>query len=541
VKLSVELERRIGGSMSIRVDWTNYDPWKKMWDEWIRAYGENKIIMQQIQFLDLYNHFVRRVKEVREARPGFDVYTIDVEAFIDPKLTYEENRLILDKMLASPPTEKDYENMSEEYIDEAVKDVEAHYPEVVKNFRERIAELERETAREPEKDRERIKFKRLSKDLAEELEETKRMLEEAKKKPAEFKPFKIRILQPFSEGIMKYIVGDVVETRNVDWALEKIEKGLAERVGEKLPEVALKPKAEIYPAIIVEPSHSYKALFQKLYSEKWGVNDAEYMRADTLEEAVALQARTFPALEYQPVKLPPYMGGKWVAFHRKRLEYRPTEEKAAPIPSPSPKEAAVVPKPTPIEKPAIKPLAAIPELCPIDQTPLEEVTKIPLILRKKPELTQQEEWMRSTMGMPIPSFETKWLDVPPTMKVWMCKGNSKGLETHYFERDAITGKLIQRTPEYIYKKLIRETAAIQRLAAPATPMPPEMRPIYRRGYEWIPPKPTAELKPPALSFWDWIQQAPRNLTKLQFLKLEDVERKFLLDEYTRLCREAARK
>lgn len=62
--------------------------------------------------------------------------------------------------------------------------------------------------------------------------------EEAQKKPA----IKIRILQNFKEGIQYFRKGDVIETHNIEWALAKIEQGLAERVGIEVP-VKILPEA----------------------------------------------------------------------------------------------------------------------------------------------------------------------------------------------------------------------------------------------------------------------------------------------------------
>ena len=82
-------------------------------------------------------------------------------------------------------------------------------------------------------------------------------------------------------------------------------------------------EVKVYPPIILKPEDSFDKLLEKLYAEGWGINSAEYMQADTLEEAVKLQAKSFPYLEFQPVQLPkpdhlyPYHHeGKWVAFHR---------------------------------------------------------------------------------------------------------------------------------------------------------------------------------------------------------------------------------
>jgi len=62
--------------------------------------------------------------------------------------------------------------------------------------------------------------------------------EEAQKKPA----IKVRILQNFKEGIQYFRKGDVIETHNIEWALNKIEQGLAERVGIEVP-VKIVPEA----------------------------------------------------------------------------------------------------------------------------------------------------------------------------------------------------------------------------------------------------------------------------------------------------------
>ena len=82
-------------------------------------------------------------------------------------------------------------------------------------------------------------------------------------------------------------------------------------------------EVKVYPPIILKPEDSFGKLLEKLYAEGWGVNSAEYMQADTLEEAVKLQAKSFPCLEFQPVQLSKpdnqysyHHEGKWVAFHR---------------------------------------------------------------------------------------------------------------------------------------------------------------------------------------------------------------------------------
>lgn len=43
-----------------------------------------------------------------------------------------------------------------------------------------------------------------------------------------------------------------------------------------------------------------------------------------------------------------------------------------------------------------------------------------------------------------------------------------------------------------------------------------------------------ELKPPAISIWNWLKQPPRNLTRTQYFNLSDEKRRNLRDEYVRL-------
>jgi len=92
----------------------------------------------------------------------------------------------------------------------------------------------------------------------------------------------------------------------------------------------------IYPPIILKPEDNFDEVFDRLIREGWMVNSALYMQADTLEEAVKLQAKSFPSREFQPVLLPnptirhPFLRqGKWVAFHRKP-ESKPLGEQIEP-------------------------------------------------------------------------------------------------------------------------------------------------------------------------------------------------------------------
>jgi len=159
----------------------------------------------------------------------------------------------------------------------------------------------------------------------------------------------------------------------------------------------------------------------------------------------------------------------------------------------------------------VKLLPEVPERCPIDGTLIREVTKIPVgpvPIRLPPE----EEEMRARLGLPIPERAVVWLDVPPTMKLYKC------MEDHIFERDPATGRLIQRTPEYIYRKILRETAAA-RGVAPRIPGRIPLRPE-------LPGLRTQE------AWWMWLERV-KKIDRWRFLELSEEERKKLRDEWVR--------
>lgn len=118
------------------------------------------------------------------------------------------------------------------------------------------------------------------------------------------------------------------EEERIEKAREKTEKLLGEIREVRGVKVAGPPKeVKVYSPIIMKPEDNFDEIFNKLVSEGWGVNTSAYMQADTVEEAVKLQAASFPSLEFQPVLLsnptvmhPFINAGKWVAFHRGRIE-----------------------------------------------------------------------------------------------------------------------------------------------------------------------------------------------------------------------------
>ncbi|GAI35181.1 unnamed protein product, partial [marine sediment metagenome] len=86
-----------------------------------------------------------------------------------------------------------------------------------------------------------------------ELAESERRREEEKQAlEAKMAPVKVRVLRPFTEGIIDYTVDSVLEVRDVDWILKKISAGLVERVGIEVPVKIVPP-----PAAPPTPKHRY--------------------------------------------------------------------------------------------------------------------------------------------------------------------------------------------------------------------------------------------------------------------------------------------
>lgn len=160
----------------------------------------------------------------------------------------------------------------------------------------------------------------------------------------------------------------------------------------------------------------------------------------------------------------------------------------------------------PVKIPPPKVLPLIPEVCPIDGTPLDQVKRVPLLI-KPIKLPAEEEYFRARLGLPIPTAKIEWIDVPPTMKVWMCEAEPP----HYFERDA-AGRLVQRTPEFLYRKILRERAKLERLVYPP--------PLVRR-----PPVVVAPPRPVKLQdvWWEFVKRV-KGLSREEFMRLSDVEK-----------------
>jgi len=201
--------------------------------------GRKRIVLTYPSLKGLWQWFAREIE-----RRDIDPAEIDVESYLDPTLTVNENKEILKTILYSPITETEAGDMYEEYKTVLQEQVRTKYPEILEPLEERIIELER-----TEKTSKR-RYKKI-KALEQQLLHTERLLEEEKAKPPEVAPVKVHVLKPFTEGIIDYTVGSVIETRDLDWVLEKINRGMIERVGVEVP-VKRAP-----PAVPPIPKHQY--------------------------------------------------------------------------------------------------------------------------------------------------------------------------------------------------------------------------------------------------------------------------------------------
>jgi len=199
--------------------WESWEPWEELYRVWEKRIGKERLALTWPSLKGLWQWFARETE-----RRNIDVSTIDVESFLDPTLSSEENRIILLSVMTGAPTEEEYEDIYEQHKALLEQQVREKYGEIVEPWLDRIVELER-TETTSKKRYKQIKALELQ------LAETEKLLEEERAKPPEVVAIKIRVLKPFTEGILDYTVGSVIETKDLDWVLEKIKGGFVERVG----------------------------------------------------------------------------------------------------------------------------------------------------------------------------------------------------------------------------------------------------------------------------------------------------------------------
>lgn len=318
--------------------WEKWLAWQELYKKWERVYGIDVPNLTYRSMQGLYQWFVRACEQ-----KGVDPQSIDVEALVDPSLTYGENKRILAEFMVGEPSEKEYGEMYESVKGEMERTVREQFPEIIEPLEERIAVLERE------KDKAK-RYKKLVKELKLELAETQARLEEERQKPPEIAPVKFHVITDFTEGIIDYKTSQIIETRDIDWALQKIEQGVLERIR---PEVPLPPPPEIAKELEPEQLSRLESMFRELLNKELGripriamdrwkveVDALKYLPYTQAEQMVEILVKEIVAEERAPpVRIP-----------RPPRPLRPPE-----IPIEVPPEIAV----TPIKIPE-KPISPLP-------------------------------------------------------------------------------------------------------------------------------------------------------------------------------------
>ncbi|RLI33602.1 hypothetical protein DRO53_05130 [Candidatus Bathyarchaeota archaeon] len=352
---------------------------------------------------------------------------------------------------------------------------------------EKALEKAKKEARREEVARLEKRIKKLKEALEEELKkerEERAYLEKRVKELSEelkAKKVKLRFLKDYPPF---YKAGMTIETADLPWAFELINSGVAEYV---LPP---KPKVEVAPV-------------------RMGLGHAEKQRLET--RFFAELARR--GIGVDEAKKRGYYQMFLDEFERWRGEFKnvPSEEA---LETSMKLLGSLVDEIEKIHK-APKPrlLPPIPEKCPIDGTPLRQVKKLPIgpiPIR----LSAEEEELRARMGLPIPKYEMVEIEIPPTMRVFACE------KDHLFE--LVDTRLVQRTPEFIYRKVIRETAKIRGLLKARAPPVVEVgvRPIFRPEI----------IKTTRDAFTWWLEKV-KKIDRWEFLKMDEEARKKLRDEW----------
>jgi hypothetical protein len=320
----------------------------------------------------------------------------------------------------------------------------------------------------------------------------------------ELKHITPKIIKPQLERVAVYFLRGCkkrgIDPQEVDFQHEIAEAMLTEgelrkKVDEVLNMRAVKPPE----ALEIAPEEAYRvvdALGKKVVELK----DYELIeKAKELKEELESSRRNTRVLREQVESLKKYV--------------RELEERLGKVPAPP-----APPKPPEVKAPPVKVLPEIPEVCPIDGSPISEVTRVP-IGPVPVRLSAEEEYMRARVGLPIPERELIWLDVPVTMKLYHCQ------QDHLFERDPATGKLVERTPEYVYRKILRETAALRRVVyAPPAPVAPAYPPAY-----YVPPVTRVELS--TQDAFDLFLKTVKNMKIEDYMGLSEVEKKRIIDEF----------
>ncbi|RLG02829.1 MAG: hypothetical protein DRN54_03905 [Thaumarchaeota archaeon] len=96
----------------------------------------------------------------------------------------------------------------------------------------------------------RKKIKELEAERAAERRRYEEEIRRLKEELAGIPPRKYMVMSDFEEGIMKFKAGQIIETRNIDWAEEKVKEGLLEPYR---PPPPAKPPVKVVPPTVPKP------------------------------------------------------------------------------------------------------------------------------------------------------------------------------------------------------------------------------------------------------------------------------------------------
>jgi len=206
----------------------------RTWREHAKLSGE----AVRINFLELRNLMVWFDKEAR-SRGIEDPDSIPVEDYIDSAISYAENKKLIEEQVLRPlgvgPKEvipEDVDAQYRKFLEEMEADVKENMPEVYEVFETRLKALKEEAERsQAEAVSAEAKIQRYTertKLLREQLEQTRKTLEEARSRPPAYQPISFKVIQLFSEGIVEYRPGQVYSTTDLQWVVDKMRDKLIE-------------------------------------------------------------------------------------------------------------------------------------------------------------------------------------------------------------------------------------------------------------------------------------------------------------------------
>lgn len=205
-----------------------------IWSDWTQKFQ----LKPRMTWLELYQLTRYFLEECRKRE--IDPQTIDLRHEIDPQISYRESKEQIHDLLRVKPSPEEAleEELARLTLETKYRIIEETELDKLKAIEEKVTRLTQQIKREKAEKQAAV---------AEREETLKRLEEEISRKPA----LKIEVLTNFREGIQVFHKGEVLETHNVDWGLQKIEQGLARRVTaeEEVKPIVEKPKVAPPPPL----------------------------------------------------------------------------------------------------------------------------------------------------------------------------------------------------------------------------------------------------------------------------------------------------